>query len=404
MTTASPPSAAASDRVGTVDSLRCFAMTAVVAQHCGIFPVGWTGVWLFFVISGYVVTRSARAHAGGTSRARPRSGLAGFYRRRAVRIFPVYYAYLAVGLVVIAARGLPMDALTVAAFLGFVSNLALIEGHNLYGWPVAHLWTIAVEMQFYLFYGLILFRASPRTIVATLIAALFAAPLLRGLVGLWLQGPGAVPTDPGYAIYAGSFLHVDAFAAGALLAFLADRGRLAALARPLTLAGLAAMAFYCLTYIAVNMATRDAHGVDTLRDILTGLMFGQHREVALYSALTAASAGVVALAVTRDRWLDWLLRHPVFQHIGAISYGGYVYHLIAIAGAGAILAAVGMEVREHSPLALRVTLFVVAYALTLLLAEGSYRTLETWFSRPRRPGAAASRPIGPPKQQAGQLP
>ena len=32
------------------------------------------------------------------------------------------------------------------------------------------------------------------------------------------------------------------------------------------------MAFYCLTYIAVNMATRDAHGVDTLRDILTGLM------------------------------------------------------------------------------------------------------------------------------------
>jgi len=51
-----------SNRIGSIDALRCFAMTAVVAQHNGLLPFGWTGVWLFFVISGYVVTVALGKH------------------------------------------------------------------------------------------------------------------------------------------------------------------------------------------------------------------------------------------------------------------------------------------------------------------------------------------------------
>src|SRR5580704_5953950 len=52
--------AAASTRyIGEIDGLRCFAMTGVVAGHCSLM-LGWVGVWLFFVISGFVVTKSLR--------------------------------------------------------------------------------------------------------------------------------------------------------------------------------------------------------------------------------------------------------------------------------------------------------------------------------------------------------
>ena len=46
------------DRIAEIDGLRAVAMTLVIAQHCGLAPFGWTGVWLFFVISGYVISRN----------------------------------------------------------------------------------------------------------------------------------------------------------------------------------------------------------------------------------------------------------------------------------------------------------------------------------------------------------
>ncbi len=67
--------------------MRAIAMAAVIALHCGILPFGWMGVWLFYVISGYVVTRSLLEG---------KTNAVGFYVHRAARIWPIYFLYVAV--------------------------------------------------------------------------------------------------------------------------------------------------------------------------------------------------------------------------------------------------------------------------------------------------------------------
>ena len=80
-------------RIDALDGLRALAMTAVVAQHCHLLPFGWTGVWLFFLISGYVITLGFDAGEYAGRGAAERFGT--FIARRAARIVPAYLLYLA---------------------------------------------------------------------------------------------------------------------------------------------------------------------------------------------------------------------------------------------------------------------------------------------------------------------
>jgi len=367
-------------RLGNVDTLRCFAMTAVVAQHTGLLPFGWMGVWLFFVISGFVVTLSL---LGNGSDAAPRGDLAGFFRRRAARIVPIYYGYVLLAVAATLAAAQVLDPVAVASLAGFFNNAAMILGRGeIHGLPVAHLWTISTEMQFYLIYGVAFFLASRRGVITLLVALLLSAPLLRYAVATWLATLGWGAEASAYAVYAGPFLHTDAFAAGALLAFAHRAGRLPALARLLAIAGLAALGAYAACYLWVNWALRGATGVEILRNVVSGILLGEHREVFLYSAVNLASAGLVALAATDDPLVRFALRPRLLRRIGEISYGAYVYHAAAV-----FLTLVALRhflgVGDDLTVAERLLLFVGAYGSTLLLAELSYRYVESRFIRRR---------------------
>jgi peptidoglycan/LPS O-acetylase OafA/YrhL len=165
-----------------IDGLRAVAVAAVVLYHAGIsgFGGGYVGVDVFFVISGYLITQVlAESSAQGL-----RSQLAGFYLRRARRILPALFVVTALTTVAAAALLQPWDldrfGKCLAATPVFLSNIsAWREGGNYFNSrtvPVAltHLWSIAVEEQFYLAYPLTLYligRYLPRrraTALATL--------------------------------------------------------------------------------------------------------------------------------------------------------------------------------------------------------------------------------------------
>jgi peptidoglycan/LPS O-acetylase OafA/YrhL len=151
-----------SGRIGAVDGLRAVAVAGVIAFHFGLgVPGGFLGVDLFFVISGYVITRLLLMewHRTGSI------DWARFWGRRARRLLPAVMVVLVAVQVWLRLGALPdlrstTDAQTVMALI-YVSNWYAIFadlgywGALVNGTPLIHLWSLAVEEQFYLVWPLV---------------------------------------------------------------------------------------------------------------------------------------------------------------------------------------------------------------------------------------------------------
>src|SRR5580704_7530137 len=137
--------------IGEIDGLRCFAMTGVVAAHCKLLPIGWAGVWLFFVISGFVVTKTLCERK--VTEKRPLQIFGHFIARRVLRIWPIYFMYIAAVILMLLYIGKTIDWYGIGAMSTFTFNFYLIEHGR--ASPSGHLWTISVEEQFYIIFGLL---------------------------------------------------------------------------------------------------------------------------------------------------------------------------------------------------------------------------------------------------------
>ena len=164
-----------------IDGLRAVAVAEVVLFHAEVpgFGGGYVGVDVFFVISGYLITQLLAGSAAPTGRLRLRD----FYLRRTRRIFPALcVTSLTVALAGIAIL-LPWDFARFGSYLAATSVL----GANIAAWregggyfqshmarvPITHLWSIAIEEQFYLVYPItfwLICKYLPRYRTSALIA------------------------------------------------------------------------------------------------------------------------------------------------------------------------------------------------------------------------------------------
>ncbi len=354
-----------------IDSLRALAMIGVVAMHSKLLPFGWAGVWLFFVISGYVVTLSiARAHDPNF----PVRGAASFARHRIGRILPPYYAYLLAGLAFSFIASVPQPREAILSLFGFYHNIEMATGNGeLKFWPVGHLWTISAEMQFYLFYGLVAYFAPLWVTRRVLWACVILAPVGRLLVGTLLAGGD--PEAVAYIIYSAPGLHFDSFAIGCLFALARLTTPMDRMLWPIVRIGGLAIVLYVATFVAINILVRDRAGLEVIRDVVSGILYGQGREVFLYTALALASLALLALTVARHPLVQPITGLKALQWIGRISYGCYIYHSLCIRVAGFIIRGGKWHGADFS-IAERVLLFVIALGLTVAIAQLSYQFLE----------------------------
>jgi peptidoglycan/LPS O-acetylase OafA/YrhL len=377
-----PPGA----RLAGLDGLRAVAMTMVVAQHSHLLPFGWTGVWLFFLISGYVITLGfvAGSYPGGSFGSR----WAAFMTARAARIVPAYVLYLGVCVAVLLALGRYGPLGDLPYLLGFVFNWQMIFGFwpGHVDWaPLGHLWTLSVEQQFYLLYPLLALGLPQRWQTAAMLALVAAGPAIRwGVAQAFVAAGRGDPEALAFAVYAATPCHIDAFLIGALVARLEPRWRASPRATTLvSLAALAIAAAYVLTYLAVNVAL-GAQGIDVLRNVVSGVLAGQHREVAVYLAVDAAALAVLLHVLRRGRGSAWLAWAPI-AWVGRVSYGGYLFHALVLWG---LARALGLSSAEL-PVGGRLVFFAVGWSLTVALATASFIWIEQPLARRWRAGAAA---------------
>jgi len=348
----------------------------VVAQHCWLLPFGWTGVWIFFVISGYVISMSLLDE----QKFKRSSGV--MYRvfvlKRFFRIVPLYLLYICINVAVICAIGNRGALMDLPFLLSFTYNWQMIyqiipvkDGWSAFG----HLWTLSIEEQFYLFYPLIvLFLARGRSLTV-MICLLAAGPFIR-----WLTSylSGSVSDDAGwiaFSVYASSICQFDAFLAGALLAvFREDIRRNPQIVRRLWIAAIFFATVYVGVYVGIA-AMNGATGSELIRRIYSGNLSGQGREVFVYTSVTLIAASIMAAIIARrpfTRPLAW----PLLVHVGKVSYGGYLYHALVLLLIERFLAA--GPTREW-PVWERLVLYAAAWTITVVVATISYRYYESWF-------------------------
>lgn len=345
-------------------------MTMVIAQHCGLLPFGWTGVWLFYVISGFVISRNLIAERAMLKVA-PLAHYFSFVIRRLFRIVPPYVAYIGMCLIVISLIRLDNQFHEIPYLASFSYNWRMIFSSEPQFVAFGHLWTISVEEQFYvLFPILILLLRRDRAIVG-LIAIICAAPVLRNLMSEQMAAHSWDPGRIAFGIYASSFGQFDAFAAGALLAHFEGKiqGNPPIAKWIASVAVLFAIAYFA-TYVVINIAY-GAQGVDVIRNIISGILYGEKREVLAYIVMDLLAVAILAGAIVGWKAFK-VIEHPTLVAVGQASYGGYLLHALVLLLLGEAIS----WVPGQEPILARIVFFVVAWCCTVALARISYSMCE----------------------------
>lgn len=294
-----------------MDGLRALAVAAVIAFHYTlntrfanpVARLGWMGVDLFFVLSGFLITGILLRAKAGPAYFRT------FYLRRTLRIFPVYFLLLATYAIAARVGGGPQPWSYWAMHAAFLSSTAEYFHFWSFAAPtfvyggVTVLWTLSIEEQFYLLWAPIVRFMRERMLARFLAVIIVAAPVLR----FWIHTAAARE----YRFFPA---RLDSLAWGAALALgmahcAADPDRLLRACRWLAAAAVVALA----ALLAITGGRRESLWFAT---------FG-------YSAAAAAFAALVGWTVMRSRsdaWACRLLRLRPARYIGKVSYTLYLVH------------------------------------------------------------------------------
>lgn len=257
------------------------------------------GLFFFLTLTGFLITRillrERTAGESGGGKWRIRTYLH-FQKRRMTRILVPCYAAMLFAIIV----GAPDIRNHWPAYFGHWSNFHMA---GMTGWPsgTAHYWTLAVQMQFYLVWPLLVFFTPRRLLDWVFLACVMLAPLSRMILAR------EFPEIHHSEVITSSAL--DYFGVGALLAWAMARGMNAGDARLKWASWLAFMG-YAVLY-TLNEMGKTVEGFQHLQQTLVAIAFA-----GLISSTMAGFDGV----------LGRILDNPVVQHIGRLSFGFYLFH------------------------------------------------------------------------------
>jgi peptidoglycan/LPS O-acetylase OafA/YrhL len=330
----SPPYRLADGYIRGLDGLRALAAIAVICFHLGTpgLALGWAGVNFFFVLSGFLITRILLDAKGN------RNFYSNFYRRRALRIFPIYYLTL-ISVLLIGGFRLGRDVSDWPWYALYLQGWRPVFADRMPFFQ--HTWSLAIEEQFYLLWPFVVASLSRRTLTGACVILICLAPISRLfgiLVGDWV------------GVWVVGLRTLDALAWGALIATLPHAR--ATLLR-IGMVGLAATVLFAIQGGYVTWQSS--------RETISGC-------VILPSLLAIAFAGVLLLTMHSAR-LASLFELAPLSYLGRISYGLYLYHY-------PIFFVVNMAISRLAPNLPIVGGAILKIAVTLIVSAVSFAFFE----------------------------
>lgn len=296
--------AAGQERIQGLDELRGFAVLWVVLLHswgalAGETPLeivaekfiraGWLGVDLFFALSGFLITRILLANRGQAG------ALLTFYRRRCLRIFPLYFAVLGLAFACDPERRgwLPLFAL-------YGQNFYPGEYPDLIGgFTLSHFWSLCVEEHFYLAWPVVVLWVPRSRLLSIALGVAVASLVLRlAAVEVFFWRPEFIARN--------SFCRFDSIALGAVVALVQFRR----VSLWWAVAGSGVAVFALVAFL------------DPMRPFM--LTVGK----SIVGVWAASVVGLVSVSGGFGSRAAWL------TEIGRVSYGLYVFHFLTIAPLG----------------------------------------------------------------------
>lgn len=289
-------------RIPELDGWRGISMLLVILHHSMYFAfpavadssrlfshffhhIGELGVQIFFVISGFVITRLLIAE----EREQGSVSLKGFYTRRLFRILPVYYFYLLVVSIFSWAGWTPVSGIEKIVSVFFLYDTKIVSN----GWFAGHSWSLAVEEQFYIVFP-IFWVLSPPKRRATVLFLTLAAFLTWTAFSQWGYGANLISRS--------SIIGFSCINVGALLAIFEPRAiRFSA--------GLPSLAIFLVSALLF------IHPVST-STLASGL----------YSVCVPFGIALMLMySIGHTGWISSALKHPVILWCGLISYSAYLW-------------------------------------------------------------------------------
>jgi len=329
-----------------------------------IIKAGMASLDVFFILSAFLITElllREKAFRGVPD-------LKAFYIRRLLRIWPLYFFMIALaGFLSIFDRSQPLGWAYALSFLLFAGNWIMVFRGFPHAQIIGPLWSVSFEEQFYLFWPLVVRRASKRTLCQIAIGLLIVAALARLILLLKHEG--------GEPIWYNSFARLDSIACGILLA-------VALHGCPTLRVGITARLTLILVGISAWLIVGRYCGLLDAVPTLLGGMIG-------YPLMSLGGVAIFLSVFGAARDGLPFLKHSWLVYFGKISYGLYAYHFLGLQLSQRLLTG-------YAPAHAWTLSWLFSLAITFSLAAASFKWLESPFLRLKRskfthiPSGAAS--------------
>ncbi len=347
--------------IGQLDGVRGLAILLVLIfhffyPHVSVAGIGWIGVDLFFVLSGFLITGILFDTKTDSAYFK------NFYFKRAVRIFPLYYATL---LFFFFLAPLIIDTDVIAGFQylkaneiyfwAYLSNILAVTDSD---WPslnaLSHFWSLAIEEQFYMAWPLFIYLIPNKHLIKAIIGVIFLAIGFRiysfVFIGDWLIN------------YIFILARVDSLGIGALIAVMIRTKK-------------SLIELYCHPFLLVSGF------IICLMIVLGGsLSFGSPGNQTIGFTVNAVFFGCVLLSSLQDKSIvSGFFKSSLLRFLGKYSYGLYVYHKLVIYLLSPYLMNAlwnQMELPDSLILVLNTTVLIF---VTIIVAYISFHCMESRF-------------------------